>query len=133
MFTRTTAVNKIINMKARKRVIQGGTSAGKTYAIIPILIDKATKTPKLKITIVAETIPAVKDGAVDIFNQIMEDTGRWIQSGWKSNPMEYTFVNGSRIQFKAFDTEERLRHPARGTSFLLMRPTTFLILLLMLL
>lgn len=108
-FKRTTAINKIRAMKARKRVVQGSTSAGKTYAIIPILIDRAAKIPKLKITIVAETIPAVKDGAVDIFKTVMFDTGRWRESGWIGNPMEYTFSNGSRIQFKAFDTEGKAK------------------------
>lgn len=28
MFKRTTAINKMLNMTARKKVIQGGTSAG---------------------------------------------------------------------------------------------------------
>lgn len=91
-------------MTARKKVIQGGTSAGKTYAIIPILISLAAATPKMKFTIVAETIPAVKDGAVDIFKEIMVENGRWREDGWKGNPMEYTFANGTRIQFRAFDT-----------------------------
>jgi phage terminase large subunit len=109
MFKRTTAINKILAMKARKRVIQGGTSAGKTYAVIPILIDRALKTPRLKITVVAETIPAVRDGAVDIFKQVMFDTGRWIDAQWIANPMEYKFGNGSRIQFKAFDTEGKAK------------------------
>lgn len=109
MFTRTTAINKILSLTARKKVIQGGTSAGKTYAIIPILIDRALRTPRLKITVVAETIPAVKDGAVDIFKQVMFDTGRWIDSQWVGNPMEYKFGNGSRIQFKAFDSEGKAK------------------------
>ncbi len=91
-------------MKARKRVIQGSTYAGKTYGIIPVLIDKAAKTPNLKITIVAETIPAVKDGCVDIFKEVMQNTNRWIDDNWVGNPMQYTFVNGSRIQFKSFDS-----------------------------
>ncbi len=104
MFVRTTAIDKIGEMYARKKVIQGGTSAGKTYAIIPILIDRCAKEPKLKVTVVAETIPAVKDGAVDIFKTVMQDIGDWHEDRWKSNPMQYTFANGSRIQFKAFDT-----------------------------
>lgn len=103
-FKRTTAINKILAMTARKKVIQGGTSSGKTYGIIPVLIDRAAKRPNLKITVVAETIPAVRDGASDIFKAIMRETGRWRDSGWIGNPMEYTFSNGSRIQFKAFDT-----------------------------
>lgn len=109
MFRRTTAINKILALKERKKIIQGGTSAGKTYAIIPILIDKALKTPKLKITIVAETIPAVKDGAVDIFKNILHDTERWDDNCWIGNPLEYTFYNGSRIQFKAFDTQGKAK------------------------
>ena len=109
VFKYTTAIKKIRSLKARKCVIQGGTSAGKTYAIIPILIDLACKQSGLKITVVAETIPAVKDGAVDIFKEIMHNTGRWMEDGWIGNPMEYTFKNKSRIQFKAFDTEGKAK------------------------
>lgn len=109
MFKRTTAINKILALKERKKVIQGGTSAGKTYAIIPILINEAIKTSGIKITVVAETIPAVKDGAVDIFKQVMQDTFRWNDSQWIGSPMQYTFKNGSRIQFKAFDTSGKAK------------------------
>lgn len=103
-FVYTTAIRKMLAMTQRKRVIQGGTSSGKTYGIIPIIIDKAARTPRLKITVIAESIPAVKDGAVKIFKDIMFDTGRWIESHWIGNPMEYTFSNGSIIQFKSFDS-----------------------------
>jgi len=103
-FKYTTAIKKIRAMKARKKVIQGSTSAGKTHGIVPILIHYAAKYPRQKITMVAETIPAVKDGCVDIFHQVMTETNRWRQSGWKGSPMEYSFQNGSRIQFKSFDT-----------------------------
>lgn len=91
-------------MTARKKVIQGGTSAGKTYGIIPILIDKAIKINGLKITVVAETLPAVKEGALDIFKNVMFDTGRWIESNWNASSLTYTFSSRSRIQFKSFDS-----------------------------
>ena len=103
-FIYTTSLDKIRDMKARKCVIQGGTSAAKTYSIIPVLINEACENPGIKITVVAETVPAVKDGAVDIFKEVMHNTGRWIEDGWIGNPMEYTFKNKSRIQFKSFDT-----------------------------
>lgn len=103
-FQRTTAINKLLAMKARRKVVQGGTSAGKTYGIIPCVIDYATKNPRQKITIVAESIPAVKDGAVKIFTDVMMDTNRWVENRWIANPMEYTFANGTGIQFKSFDT-----------------------------
>lgn len=104
MFQRTTAINKLLAMQARKRVVQGGTSAGKTYGIIPVIIDWCAKNPRKKVTIVAETIPAVKDGALDIFKKVMYDTGRWIESNFIGNPMEYTFSNNTVVQFKAFDS-----------------------------
>jgi len=92
-------------MKARKKIIQGSTSAGKTYGIIPILIDTAMKVYRKKITVVAETIPAVKEGAVDIFKNVMYDTYRWDQNNWLGNPLEYTFpTTGTKIQFKSFPT-----------------------------
>ncbi|MCP4984876.1 MAG: hypothetical protein GY928_02065 [Colwellia sp.] len=103
-FRYTTAIKKIRALTKPKKVIQGSTSAGKTHGIIPILADRAIKTPKIKITVVAETIPAVKDGCVDIFKSVMQDTNRWIEDHWIGSPMEYTFSNGSRIQFKSFDT-----------------------------
>jgi phage terminase large subunit len=104
MFQRTTAINKLLAMTGRKKVIQGGTSAGKTYGIIPILIDFATKNPRNVITVVAESIPAVKNGAARIFKDVMEDTNRWNESSWRMNPMEYKFFNETVIQFTAFDS-----------------------------
>lgn len=91
-------------MTARKKVIEGGTSAGKTYGIEPVLIDRAIKEKRLKITIVAETLPAVKEGACDIFKEIMFNTNRWIDGGWNASTLTYTFASGSRIQFKSYDT-----------------------------
>jgi phage terminase large subunit len=89
-------------MKARKRVVQGGTSAGKTHGIIPIEIDYAIKHPRILTTFVAESIPAVKSGCVKIFRDVMEDTNRWSNDNWLGNPMQYTFSNGSIIEFKSF-------------------------------
>lgn len=96
-------------MKARKKVVQGSTSAGKTYGIIPVLIDRAAKSDRLKITVVAETLPAVKEGALDIFKTVMQDTFRWAESRWNATSLTYTFANGSRIQFKSFDSEGKAK------------------------
>ncbi len=91
-------------MTARKKVVQGGTSAGKTYGIVPLLIDKAIKGTNLKITIVAETLPAVKEGALDIFKTVMYDTNRWIDKNWNASSLTYTFSSKSRVQFKSYDS-----------------------------
>lgn len=104
MFKYTTAIKKLRAIKARIKVIQGGTSAGKTYGIVPLLIDKAIKGHNLKITIVAETLPAVKEGALDIFKTVMFDTNRWIEKNWNASSLTYTFSSKSRVQFKSYDS-----------------------------
>lgn len=104
IFQRTKAINKLLALKKRKKVIQGGTWAGKTFCIVSLLINKATKIPNRKITIVAETIPALKGGALSDFITIMQSTGRWVQSRYNATDRSYTYYNGSVIEFKSFDT-----------------------------
>ena len=99
MFKRTTAINKILAMKARKKVIQGGSSASKTFGILSILIDKACKAEGLEISVVSESIPHLKKGALKDFIKIMKMTGRWIESHYNATDRKYTFSNDSYIEF----------------------------------
>jgi phage terminase large subunit len=103
-FAVTTALRKMLDMKARKKVVQGATSSGKTYGIIPIIYDKCLATPRTKATVVAETLPAVKEGCVDIFKNFMMDEGRWNDDQWNATELTYTSLNKSKIQFKSFDS-----------------------------
>lgn len=104
MFQRTTAINKLLGMTKRQRVIQGGTYAGKTFGIMAVLINYAAANPRKRITVVAETIPAVKSGALRQFQEIMEGTGRWVESRFNWTELRYSFANRSYIEFKSFDT-----------------------------
>jgi phage terminase large subunit len=73
----TTAIKKINALKRRIKIIQGGTSAGKTYGILPVLITKAATYPRTEISVVAESIPHLRRGALKDFLRIMKDTGRY--------------------------------------------------------
>lgn len=86
-------------MKARKKVISGGSSAGKTFSIIPILIDKACKSPNLEISIISESIPHLKKGCIKDFIKIMKATGRWFDERYNATDRKYVFANGSFIEF----------------------------------
>jgi phage terminase large subunit len=112
-FIRTTAINKILRMKRFIRGIQGGTSAGKTYAIIPILVDIAAKSPYSEISIVAESIPHLKRGAMKDFKKIMFETGRWFDDRWNATDFKYNFANGSQIEFFSADNDAKLRGARR--------------------
>lgn len=113
MLKRTTAINKILKLNKFVRAIQGGTSAGKTYGIIPILIDIAAKKNNLDISIVAESIPHLKRGAMKDFKKIMSDTGRWNWERWNATDFRYTFANGSNIEFFSADNNSKLRGARR--------------------
>ena len=85
MLKRTTAINKILALKKRIKIIQGGTSAGKTFGILPILIDKAAKQPNLEISVVAESIPHLRRGAVRDFEKIMKWGHRYTQTSFNKS------------------------------------------------
>jgi phage terminase large subunit len=103
-FEVTTAVKKMVRMTARKKVIQGSTSSGKTYGIIPIIYDQCLARERIKATVTAETLPSLKDGAIEIFKKFMMDEGRWKDERWNATDNIYTCGNKSKIQFKTFDS-----------------------------
>lgn len=113
MFIRTTAINKIRSLQKFVRGIQGGTSAGKTYGILPILIDIAAKVPLSEISVVAESIPHLKRGAMKDFKKIMVETNRFVSERWNATDFKYTFANGSQIEFFSADSDAKLRGARR--------------------
>jgi len=112
-FVYTTAIKKLRKLNKRVRKVPGGTSAGKTYGIIPIEIDYATKHPGTETSIVSESIPHLRRGALKDFIKIMIDTNRWVQSNFNKSLLKYTFSNGSYIEFFSTDQPDRLRGARR--------------------
>ena len=117
-FVRTEAINKLKKLTKRIRKIPGGTSAGKTYGIIPILIDRAIKTPLLEISIVSESMPHLRKGAMKDFKKIMKETNRWNRDHWHGTDSKYTFFNDSYIEFFSADQEEKVRGPRRNILYI---------------
>ena len=117
MFQRTTAQSKIAKLKKRVRVVRGGTSSSKTFSIIPLLIDYAIKTPKSEISIVAETIPQLRRGALRDFLKIMDLIGMYDDTRFNKSSLVYTFSNGSYIEFFSADMSAKLRGARRDVLF----------------
>ena len=118
MFIYTTAIKKLRKLKKRIRIVQGGTSAGKTFGIIPILIDKACKTELLEISIVSESVPHLRRGALKDFEKIMRSTNRWIDGHFNKSLLKYTFANGSFIEFFSVDQPDKLRGARRNILYI---------------
>jgi phage terminase large subunit len=118
MFRKTTAITKILNLKKRIKIIQGGTSAGKTFGILPVLIDRAARTEGIEISVVAETIPHLRRGALKDFLKIMKWTGRFFEDRFNKSLLRYEFANGSVIEFFSADDSSKLRGARRDILYI---------------
>lgn len=104
-------------MKKRLRIVQGGSSAGKTIAILLILIDQAQREKKL-ISVVSETMPHLKRGAIRDFLSIMEEHGYYKDDRWNKTDFIYEFETGSKIEFFSADSADKVRGPRRDVLFI---------------
>lgn len=110
----TTALRKIRATKKRLKVIQGGSSAGKTIAILLILIDRAQREKNRLSSVVSETMPHLKRGAIRDFLNIMEAHGYYDDNRWNRSDFTYTFETGSKIEFFSADSSDKVRGPRRN-------------------
>lgn len=119
MFGTTTALIKINALTKRIRAIQGGTSASKTISVLLYLISRAQADSKPTLTsIVSESIPHLKRGAMRDFKNIMVSAGYWKDDHWNSTDSIYTFETGSQIEFFSADNADKLRGGRRDRLFI---------------
>jgi len=118
-FIRTTATRKIMGMKKRIRIVQGGSSASKTISILLYLIALAQADKKKTLTsICSESIPHLKRGAIRDFKNIMVEHGYWKDDCWNTTDSMYTFETGSQIEFFSTDNGDKLRGARRDRLFI---------------
>lgn len=114
----TTATHKLLALKKRIRAVSGGTSAGKTIAILQILIDNAQSDTKPTLTsVVSESFPHLRKGAMRDFLSIMQEHGYYQDSRWSKTDYTYTFETGSKIEFFSADQPGKVRGPRRDRLF----------------
>jgi phage terminase large subunit len=118
MLVQTTAQSKISKLKKRIRIVQGGTSSSKTFTILPFLIQYAIQTPNSEISVVAESIPHLRRGAIKDFLKIMDWTGNYNQNNFNKSNLTYKFTNGSYIEFFSADQPDKLRGARRDILFI---------------
>lgn len=101
-------------------VNQGGTSSGKTYAILQVLFCLAAQQEKQVITVVGQDIPNLKAGALRDAKKIYDDSPA-IQSHVKSinkSDRLFEFHNGSLIEFKSYDDAQDAKSGKRDYLFM---------------
>jgi phage terminase large subunit len=118
LYQATTALKKIRALKKRLKIIQGGSSAGKTIAVLLTLTDKAQRVGGNLASVVSETMPHLKRGAIRDFLSIMEAHGYYKDECWNKTDYIYTFETGSKIEFFSADSADKVRGPRRNDLFL---------------
>jgi len=96
--------------------VEGGTAASKTYSILELLILIAlyAKSPLL-ISVVSESVPHLKRGAMRDFQAIMGES--WDPARWQKTDSTYSFGMGT-IEFFSADQPSKLRGGRRDILFL---------------
>lgn len=117
-FKKTEALMKIASMKSRLRIVQGGSSAGKTIAILILLINEAQSQKNKLISVVSESYPHLRRGAIKDFLAIMEAHGYYREELWNKTESTYTFETGSKMEFFSADQPGKVRGPRRDILFL---------------
>lgn len=96
----------------------GGTSASKTVGILQVLIDIAQSSTLqdcqgLPIDVVSETMPHMRGGAMQDFENIMRQQGYWADERWNKTLSTYTFETGIRMRFFSADAPSKVHGPRR--------------------
>lgn len=109
---RTTSLNRIESTLYEPtfyKVIQGGASAGKTFAIITLLIGYCQSYADSLVTVVGLSYPHLEAGSIRDFMKILKEVNAWEPERWNKSAKTYEFANGSILEFKSID-----RMSARG-------------------
>ena len=119
----TSSYKQIAKIKSKIKVVQGGTRAGKTIAILLLLLAEATKSKKV-ITITSESLPHLKKGALrDFLDILLEKRGDtnfydyYVDVHNKSDNIFY-LKNGSVIEFAVFPDRDSARGAGRDILFI---------------
>jgi phage terminase large subunit len=105
MIKTTTAIRKITALRKKIRGIQGGQGAGKTFAILVILINHASKNSNKEIFIASEELSKMRITVIKDFITIMKEFNLFDRARWVDGTL-YRFPNGSFIKFIGLDKED---------------------------
>lgn len=88
----------------------GGTRSGKTFSVVQLLflhlLGEERRGGKPTITsIVSESVPHLKRGAIRDFKTLLTTEGIWDENKWSETDKTYRFNNGSVLEFFSVDND----------------------------
>lgn len=118
MYQITTGLKKLLKLRKRIRIVQGGTSAGKTIDILLIIVDYCQLHANTSASVVSESLPHLKRGAMRDFLKILQAQGYYKEDNWNRTNFTYYFENGSYVEFFGVDSSDKVRGPRRDILFI---------------
>lgn len=118
MFVKTRALETISNLRKRIRFVSGGTSSSKTISIIMWIIDYCQCHKGKTVSVVSESFPHLKRGAMRDFQNIMISQRYWDDERWNKTDSIYDFGDGTILEFFSADQPGKVRGPRRNVLFL---------------
>jgi phage terminase large subunit len=120
MFKTSVLYEANYNTKEDIIVNQGGSSSGKTYSILQVLFTHLISEPNIVITVVGESIPNLKAGALrdalDIYNN-SEVLISFI-ADYNRTDRIFTTHNNSVMEFKSYETSQGAKSGKRDYLFI---------------
>lgn len=106
------------NSGERIVINQGGTASSKTYSILQLLYLIAKKSKQqLVISVVSQTLPHLKLGAMRDFKNILVSAGEIVDALWNKTDNIFT-VGNSQIEFFSTDNLGKVHGPRRDILFI---------------
>ena len=115
----TPVLRQVLESKHRITVLEGSTSSSKTFSLAQAHIIWSFQEVGKTYSVVRDTLPALKRSALKDFRQalsLMYVGEAEAYAYFKENKTELSFTNlqtGTRIEFLAFDNEQKARGPRR--------------------
>lgn len=112
----------LANWNAKEDIVvnQGGTSSGKTYALLQCIFRHAYEEPNSILTIAGQDLPNLKVGAIRDAEEIVSQSERLQSLIQTYNKSDYTyhFRNGSIIEFKSYANAQDAKSGKREYLFM---------------
>lgn len=120
VFARTVAA---INKGTRYVSSCGGTRSGKTYSFLQAIFllhygEEMRQGDGFITSIVSESMPHLKRGAIRDFKTILQAAGLWNNNRWSETDKSYHFSNGGLIEFFSVDNAGKVYGASRDRLFI---------------
>lgn len=112
-------VDAYLDPKVRVIALKGSTRSGKTFAVLQFLdwLARKSKRKNRTISVVSETMPHLKRGAIRDYRNILTAEGDWSDDLWHDTDKVRSYPN-AQIEFFSADQPSKVTGPARDILYI---------------